>query len=496
MTVRRTFLILIIAMLAVPLIIGNVRANQNAQQAQQQQQPQGQTGQTAQGGGGFTGAGGNGTGGNGTGGTGGTGGNGFRQFQQQATEEANTGISALGSVAANATVSINFQGSGTVSGVYVQVGDYVDAGDVLADMDGTSAWSTYNQAQLNLQKAQLALEELNQPPSEDDLKVAEANLASAQAAYGSTANNAQTSAQITADQEKYQSAQANLAALQQARQNMSGTDDQIAMQDAKIGAASFNAEIARLTLQKDQTPDSSSLWSASIRIQQAQLNLQKLQAGPTMQQLDSANVAVVRAEAAVADAETALQNLQLIAPRAGYVIGVNIKTNDAVGNGAGVTSTTSTSATTSGDVELADVSQFKISVPVNELDIEKVKIGDTADITLDSLPGTNFTGKVDNISWLATTDSNGIVTYAVEIVLNTDDPRVKIGMTGEITINTTGTSTTGNNSTNNNQSGNNQTGNNQTADTPPAGFNAPDGAPPAGLNPPDGAPTGNGGSAS
>ena len=60
-----------------------------------------------------------------------------RAFQQQATEEpaANANISALGSVEADTVVPLYFQASGTVQGVYVQIGDFVQAGDVLADLE-------------------------------------------------------------------------------------------------------------------------------------------------------------------------------------------------------------------------------------------------------------------------------------------------------------------------------------------------------------------------
>jgi len=54
--------------------------------------------------------------------------------------------------------NLQFQTSGTVQGVYAQVGDYVNAGEVLADLKADDAWTTYNQAQLNLESANLAME--------------------------------------------------------------------------------------------------------------------------------------------------------------------------------------------------------------------------------------------------------------------------------------------------------------------------------------------------
>jgi len=405
MTVRRTLLLLVITLIAIPLIVGmiNISAkNPPDQQAAATQEPQGLPGQTGQ-----------------------------QTFRQQATAApTSTNISALGSVEADTVVPLNFQTSGTVQGVYVQVGDYVKTGDVLADLDSTDAWNSYNQAKLALENAQISLDMLNQPPTADDLKVAQANLASAQAAYGNTANTV-SAAQLQADQLKYQQSQAQVTALQQERQNMNGTPDQISLQDAKIGAATFNAEIQRLQLQKEQTPSSASLWQASIRITQAQLNLDKLTAGPTQAQLDSAQLALARAQASVADAQTALTRLQLIAPHAGYVTALNLTAGQPAGGGGG-----GASGTTSAAIEISDLSQLRITVPVNELDIERVKMGENATIQLDALPGVTIPGKVDNIGWLSTTSSDGIVTYGVRITLTTTDPRVRLGMTGEVEIDT------------------------------------------------------------
>ncbi|MBI1258624.1 MAG: HlyD family efflux transporter periplasmic adaptor subunit [Chloroflexi bacterium] len=395
MTVRRTLLLLVATLIAIPLIVGAINISQAESPAAQQQQPTQETPQA---------------------------------FRPQATAEPTAStISALGSVEADTVVPLYFQTSGTVQNIYVQIGDFVKTGDVLADLDASDAWNSYNQAKLNLENAQISMNMLNEPPSADDLKVAQANLASAQAAYGNTANPMSADA-LQAAQLKYQQSQDQLAALQQARQFMNGSTDQIALQDAKIGAASFNAEIARLQLQQQTTPSSTSLWQASIRITQAQLNLDKLMAGPTQAQLDSAQLAIDRAQATVDDAQTALTRMQLIAPHNGYVTALNL----TIGQGAGAQAEA---------IELSDLSQLRITVPVNELDIERIQEGANATIQLDALPGVDIPGKVENIGWLSTTSSDGIVTYGVRIALNTTDPRVRIGMTGEVAIDTGSTNT-------------------------------------------------------
>lgn len=331
-------------------------------------------------------------------------------------------ISALGSVEANLVTSLYFQTAGTVKGVYVETGDHVNAGEVLADLEGTSAWNTYNQALLSLESAQLSMEALLAPPTDQEIAVAKANVASAQAAYSSVANGS-SDADIETLQLKYDQAAASLEALQTARANMSGSEDEIALQEAKIGAASFSAEIARLQLEAAQEPDSNSLWSASIKIQQAQLQLEQLQAAPTQSEIDSAQLTIDRAQASLETAQKAVLETQLIAPVSGYVTTLNISAGDSV------------SATTV-VMEVSDTSKLQMTVPVNELDVQDVSVGQSAVIQLDALSGVDIAGTVEDVGWLSSTSSDGIVTYDVRVALNTDDSRVRIGMTGEVAIQT------------------------------------------------------------
>ncbi len=336
-------------------------------------------------------------------------------------QAATTAISALGSVEAKSVVELYFQTSGTVQGIYVQVGDSVQAGDVLADLDASDGWNSYNQARLSLESAQLSMQTLLEPATDSEIAVAKANVASAQAAYSSTANG--SSDQIAQLQLKYQQAQDQLTALQTARQNMNGSADEIALQDAKIGAQSFSVETARLQLEAAQTPDSSALWSASVRIQQAQVTLDKLQAAPAQSDIDSAQLAIDRAQAKVEDAQTALTKTQLIAPISGTVTAINVAAGNSAGTGTAV-------------LKISDTSSLQMTVPVNELDVKGVAVGQSAAIQLDALSGVELPGTVENVGWISSTSSDGIVTYDVRVVLNNADPRVRIGMTGEVAITT------------------------------------------------------------
>ena len=54
---------------------------------------------------------------------------------------------------------------------------------------------------------------------------------------------------------------------------------------------------------------------------------------------------------------------------------------------------------------------------VDELDVGRVKVGQTVNITADAIEGKTFTGKVTNIS-LESSQSNGVTNYPVTVTLD------------------------------------------------------------------------------
>ena len=63
-------------------------------------------------------------------------------------------VTGSGNIAAGTDESVNFNTSGTLQDVYVHVGQHVKAGQLLADLDPTSAQLSLNQAEESLTAAQ------------------------------------------------------------------------------------------------------------------------------------------------------------------------------------------------------------------------------------------------------------------------------------------------------------------------------------------------------
>ncbi|HEY8805941.1 MAG TPA: efflux RND transporter periplasmic adaptor subunit [Clostridium sp.] len=76
---------------------------------------------------------------------------------------------------------------------------------------------------------------------------------------------------------------------------------------------------------------------------------------------------------------------------------------------------------------IIDLTQMQTVVNVDELDIDKIKVGQKATIAIDAITGKTFTGKVIKISSIGET-TNSVTTYAVAVSIDNADG-VKTGMT-------------------------------------------------------------------
>jgi HlyD family secretion protein len=122
---------------------------------------------------------------------------------------------------------------------------------------------------------------------------------------------------------------------------------------------------------------------------------------------------VEQKENALSDAKENYENCFIKAPYDGIVAKVNVKEVDNV------------SLTTS---LFTFISTQKIAeLTLNEIDAAKVKIGQKATLTFDALPDLTLTGKVTEIDILGTV-SQGVTSYGVKIALDSDDERIKPGM--------------------------------------------------------------------
>ncbi len=392
----------------------------------------------------------------------------------QSADVASTAVSASGNLALADERSVALGVDGVVEKIAVNVGDQVNAGDLILQLDTTALERTVSQAQLQVDSAKIALADLQTSATDAEIAKAEANLRDAQenlaevkagpsaeeiAAARSTLAAAQAGyselqagpsaaelTQLSADMKKAEIAMASAQGAYDkiAWQGSAGMSSEAsALQDATIDYESAKAAYEEATA----AATNSDLQSAVSTIQDAQVKLNDLLNSPTDAEIAAAEATLATAEASLADVqagastndvqsaeltlkealitlESAQRDLDaaaVTAPIAGYVTALEAK--------IGVRSSSGTVV-----AMIADPTQLQLEISVAEADIPNVSIGQAAAVELDALPGKTFAGVVTSISPVNDSSSTS-VSYPVTIELAGDDlTGVKPGMNAVATL--------------------------------------------------------------
>lgn len=154
-------------------------------------------------------------------------------------------------------------------------------------------------------------------------------------------------------------------------------------------------------------------------VPEKEASLKKLQDGADPLDVESSELSVTKSQNALADANDNLENYYVRAPFGGTIAKINVKTGDPASSGTTV-------ATLIGNEQMVDI-------PLNEVDVAKVKIGQKVTLTFDAIDGLTLTGKVASIDAVGTV-TQGVVNYTVTISFDSSDPRVKPGMSTTASI--------------------------------------------------------------
>ena len=121
-------------------------------------------------------------------------------------------------------------------------------------------------------------------------------------------------------------------------------------------------------------------------------------------------------------AEKQLENYKIYAPITGTIIKQDAANGDAAERGSLLST-------------ISDPDHMQFSIPIDELDIAKIQVGQNVSITVDALPESSdapLTGQVSRIA-VEGTSSNGVTTYPVTVGIN-ETSKLKAGMNANAEI--------------------------------------------------------------
>lgn len=328
-------------------------------------------------------------------------------------------VNASGNVSAPTSAAIAFQSSGRVAEVPVKVGDQVKKGQLLMQLDTTDLQLALKTAQTSLASQQASFDS-TQASLQFAIKTAQTNLASAQASYDSAkAKNGTNLDQLVVAKSALDKAKVTLDQAQSAynviawRPDVGMTSQAAALQSA---TSDYNSALATYKITAAGINDTAlrtaqaSLDSAQIALDQAQKNLDT--------STRTAQASLDNAKVAVEQAQRNLDNANLTAPFDGLASAVNFGVGDTASGTA---------------VSIVDLSNLQVKVTIAEVDMAKVKVGETAQMTLDALPGKTYTATVTAIGPVGTVTS-GVVNYPVTVSITKADAEIRPGMTATLAV--------------------------------------------------------------
>lgn len=325
--------------------------------------------------------------------------------------------------------NLAFVSGGNVASVNVAVGERVNAGDVLVELDNTVL-------QLDVDRAQRALRELTSSAS---IAAAEQAVTNAQDAYDDAQKKVDSlkyrnSDKVTIDylQDQVTLAQDALDRARDAYKSTSGLSD-LDPARAKAGTNLYNAQKAYnnalsnldwytgLPSENDIASVNADFDAASAALQEAQWYLSELKGEAIPADATGAKLAQLQqAQADIKAVQNRLDQSRLTAPISGVVAEVNVIAGEYATPGKIL-------------IVISDASHLQVkTTDLSERDIVKVKSGDSANIVVDAL-NDQFSGKVISISPTADT-LGGDVVYEVTIEFDEQPEGLLSGMTAEVTI--------------------------------------------------------------
>ena len=291
-------------------------------------------------------------------------------------------VSGSGTLSAASEVDLGFQSEGYLDEVLVEIGDQVQEGDVLAQLEMDDLEVAVAEAEIKARLAQLDLDDVLEGPTDAELADGRAALQSAQVAltvaqytYDSALNSDLDSA-VRSHYIEYQWA----VDRYWDSENGDASQDDLDESWDDQASAEYDLNVTLRQAEMEELEAWNQLDQAQNRVYQALESLEFLQSEPTTDTVLRAELEVDQALLALDDARDALEAAELRAPFDGTVVDVKAVPGERVGTASIIT--------------LADLEEPVLQFWVEESDLSGVAVGNRVEIIFEALPYDIFTGEV------------------------------------------------------------------------------------------------------
>lgn len=386
-------------------------------------------------------------------------------------------ISATGEVTSKTDLNLSFNKQGTVRSVKVEVGDKVQAGQILATLDLSDASAQVTQARGSVLVAEAKLKKIMEGSSNEEVALAKVALENAKTSLSNTKKEQATlvknsyrkmlSSSLEAVSETGGSSASaptitgtwqlenegtlriSIYATQSGSKfSVSGSvnsEGDVSSSASPLGNTglyiSFPSTSTIGTTWVVEIPnkkssdylanknayeaalksEASAVSSAQSLVDQREAELAIKQAGARTSDVDLAEAEVVSAKGGLERARANYEDNIIRAPGKGTITKVDVK----YGELAEINKTA---------IVLEDIENLYVEAQINESDIANLAVGQKAGVTFDAFGADKkFTGTVSHID-PSSVSTDGVVNYKIKVALDERDPNIRPGMNAEVKV--------------------------------------------------------------
>ncbi len=333
-------------------------------------------------------------------------------------------VSYTGELKTSESTSAVSKVSARILKLNVDEGDYVKAGDILAELDSTDLESAYKTAQAGYNSAMASYNSMVNSSTKQAATAASNGLTSAQLAYDQALANYNRQKELYDNDTSLVSARNALSTAETALANTTELYELGAVSKTDYDSAVTNVDNLRASLASLESQNQAAYDSAKTALDNATHALAQAKENVTLTQVSNeSNIATVRAalesaQTALSTAKSNLDNTKIRALSSGYISSRNAEVGQMATPGAAMFTIKNTNA-------------LIAEIEVTESVISYIHQGTKAVIDVESAGLEDISGEVTLVN-PTKNEQSGM--YTVQVAVNNDSKKLNIGMFADVSL--------------------------------------------------------------
>ncbi|MFB3923370.1 MAG: HlyD family secretion protein [Terriglobia bacterium] len=331
---------------------------------------------------------------------------------------------------------VSFKIPGRVQARMVDEGQTVQRGDIVARLDDAELTQEVALRRAEAEAARAVRAEFEAGSRKQEIAQTQAAAAQAKARLDEMLAGSRPQ-ELAAAEAAWRAARAETERAKQDAERYEGLfkKEIVSAQQREAARTSYETALERQRQAEEQLklvregPRQEEIEQARAQWMQAEERFRLVKEGPRREQIEQTRARAEQAKQALAVAETRLGYATLVSPLAGVVLSKNTEPGEYVAAG--------TPIVTVGDLEHPWVRVF-----IDETDLGRVKVGQSARVTTDTFPGKSYEGRVSFIASQAEFTPRSVQTekervklvYRVKVEIANQKMELKPGMPADVEI--------------------------------------------------------------